>query len=133
MSSETASAEAALASFKSTITTKLQGVEEKKSAAQKTRQDYMRLRDNILARIQEVDTEIAGYDKQIESGNKAIRDLEEIYKREEELRQEEANRRTENGEEEEESDPFMTEDGLPMMEIYEELDDDGNVICGYSI
>ena len=30
--------------------------------------------------------------------------------------------------EEVEEDLFMTEDGLPMMEIYEELDDDGNII-----
>lgn len=30
-----------------------------------------------------------------------------------------------------ENDPFMTDDGLPIMEIVEELDDDGNITCKY--
>ncbi|KAF5100566.1 hypothetical protein D0Z00_001185 [Geotrichum galactomycetum] len=35
-------------------------------------------------------------------------------------------------EEEKEEDPFMSEDGLPIMEIYEELDDDGNIISSHA-
>lgn len=30
-------------------------------------------------------------------------------------------------------DPFLTEEGLPIMEIMEELDEDGNITCKYSI
>lgn len=117
---------AELDQVRSEILDKLKEFEEKKAQAEKSRDDYLKLRDNILARISEVEAEIETHSKQIAAGHKAINDLETIYKREAALREEEA--RSKEGEEEE--DPFTTEDGLPMMEIYEELDDDGNIIGG---
>lgn len=128
--------EAALEAFKSNIHSRLKTIEEKKRIAGKSREDYIRLRDNILERIQEVDKEIADYDKQIESGHKAIRDLEDIYKREviskspsQTGAQVVQSTNNTDGDQEEE-DPFTTEDGLPMMEICEELDEDENLITG---
>lgn len=118
---------AELDQVKSSILEKLKEFEEKKVQAEKSRDDYMKLRDNILARISEVEAEIETHSKQIAAGYKAIKDLETIYKREAALREEEAKSK----DNEEEEDPFMTEDGLPMMEIYEELDDDGNIIGKY--
>lgn len=116
----------ALDTLKNSILEKIQGFEEKQAQAEKTRNDYLKLRDNILARISEVEAEIEQHAKQVESGHKAIKDIEEIYKRQEALQKEAEKSSSKDGKPED--DPFMTEDGLPMMEIYEELDDDGNIL-----
>lgn len=190
------STSATLDDFKASILARLKGVEEKKEQAEKTRSDYIRLRDNINARISEVDIEISDLEIQIESGLKAISDLERIVEDEKKLQQTSsstnavrpepimegpepvakevgAKKQTENAatpgkietepkqlqngvkanttksvgtenvisakeenkpdKEETEEDPFMSEDGLPIMEIYEELDDDENIICKFDI
>lgn len=124
----------ALNEFKSSILERLKGIQEKKDQAEKNRSDYLKLRDNLIARITEVEKEIEGFSKQLESGQKAISDLEKLARDGEEAQKEatNANQSTagvdKSKDEEVEEDLFMTEDGLPMMEIYEELDDDGNII-----
>lgn len=124
----------ALNEFKSSILDRLKGIQEKKDQAEKNRSDYLKLRDNLIARITEVEKEIEGFSKQLESGQKAISDLEKLAQDGEEAQKEAANANQSTAgmdkskDEEVEEDLFMTEDGLPMMEIYEELDDDGNII-----
>lgn len=124
----------ALNEFKSSILERLKGIQEKKDQAEKNRSDYLKLRDNLIARITEVEKEIEGFSKQLESGQKAISDLEKLARDGEEAQKEAANANQSTAgvdkskDEEVEEDLFMTEDGLPMMEIYEELDDDGNII-----
>lgn len=181
--------------FKASILARLKGVEEKKAQAEKTRSDYIKLRNNINDRIDEVDEELSGLQSQIESGLKAISDLERIVQDEQKLQQtlittetgrsehvtknrpesvvkstgprklnqqkmtsntvkseitqstktvdktainsveiavkKDAKEEKNEDEEKSEKDPFVTEDGFPIMEIYEELDDDGNIICEF--
>lgn len=181
--------------FKASILARLKSVEEKKAQAEQTRSDYIKLRNNINARIDEVDEEISGLQSQIESGLKAIGDLERIVQDEQKLQQKsittetgrpenatknrpepvvkstgptkltqqsmasntvkselpqstktvdknainsveiavekDAKEEKNKDEVKSEEDPFVTEDGLPIMEIYEELDDDGNIICEF--
>lgn len=78
--------------------------------------------------LQTIDNQTQALSTKLDSASRAIFDLERIISQQSiNDNLDDSNQSGEAVDEPEEADMFVSEDGLPMMEIVEELDDDGNI------